>query len=166
MVSENNVWRLQGGSDAVSYFTPAQAQQAIGSYQRDCDTAVSSAVLSLGTSLVSCGVKVALSNARGIPDWTDYRKILRLGDKKEVPHYRVQIQAEGRQYHGLLVFNAIPEEAGTGAPRSYQVSIRAGGGDLPAFGNVRTTYGYYKIPKYPEVRFASWMLWYSDIPLR
>ncbi len=165
MVAANNVWRLQGG-ESGSHFVPTQARQVISNSESGCDdNDVGSVVLTLGVSLVDCSLRSVASNVRGITEWSNYRQVLRLGSNDEVPHYRVQIEAEGRQFHGLLAFNNIPEEAGTNAPRSYQVTLHAGGKPLPKFGNVRNTYGRYNIAKFPGASFASWMLWYSDIPL-
>ncbi len=162
----NYVLRVDGGSDtANNNFIPIQTGQIISTPVKGCDEGVGSAVFSLGFSLVACGIRVAATNVRGIKEWDDYRKVLRLGSENEVPHYRIQIQAEGRQLHGLLAFNPIPEEAGAAAPRSYQVTLYSGGRSLPQFGNVKTTYGLYVPAKYEDVKFASWMLWVSDIPL-
>jgi hypothetical protein len=102
-------------------------------------------------------------------DWLDYGKILNLSGSKirlgtpqgVTPHYDVTISVDGRKFYGKLLFNTIPKQAPAGVRRSFQIDLHAGNSPLPNYGDLAAVYGVYS-PSNSDVRFASWMLWFSD----
>ena len=163
-ISESNgAWQLRGG-DTSSSFTPMQAPIAVATNAyggAECaDKSVHGLTLGL-TALLCIG---AITNVFETTDWINYHNILKIGTYKEMPHYDVIIQAQGKQLFGKLLFNTILNDAPTAVKRVFPIDLYAGSRVLPKIGDIAVAYGKYIYHK-DQGTFATWMLWFSDTPL-